>query len=195
MLLRLTLAVAAHFGSSCFSAGTKKAWLTLDKLTPLQRDFLDAFFSRESRFFLTGGAALAGFYLYHRETKDLDLFTLHDVLDDAVALTQEIAGQFNASLEAIQTFPDFRRFLLRRGTDAVVIDLVRDPPEEILANKLCALLSRSEIRDLIDVRALGVLSQIEIADDYMPPGNVPAGEIRLYLKDLIARLTALAFPA
>ena len=29
-----------------------------------------------------------------------------------------------------------------------------DPPEEILANKLCALLSRSEPRDLVDVRAL-----------------------------------------
>ena len=28
------------------------------------------------------------------------------------------------------------------------------PPEEILANKLCALLSRSEIRDLVDVREL-----------------------------------------
>jgi hypothetical protein len=32
-----------------------------------------------------------------------------------------------------------------------------DPPEEILANKLCTLLSRSEPRDLIDVRALEAL--------------------------------------
>jgi hypothetical protein len=29
-----------------------------------------------------------------------------------------------------------------------------DPPEEILANKLCTLLSRSELRDLVDVYAL-----------------------------------------
>ncbi|HMB26872.1 MAG TPA: nucleotidyl transferase AbiEii/AbiGii toxin family protein [Blastocatellia bacterium] len=29
-----------------------------------------------------------------------------------------------------------------------------DPPEEILANKLCTLLERAEIRDLVDVRAL-----------------------------------------
>jgi predicted nucleotidyltransferase component of viral defense system len=29
-----------------------------------------------------------------------------------------------------------------------------DPPEEIFANKLCALLSRAEIRDLVDVCAL-----------------------------------------
>lgn len=42
-----------------------------DRLTPLQRDLLDAFFAREQGFFLTGGAALAGFYLRHRETTDL----------------------------------------------------------------------------------------------------------------------------
>jgi len=48
-----------------------------DRLTPLQRDLLLAFFERERGFFLTGGAALAGFYLHHRETTDLDFFT-HD---------------------------------------------------------------------------------------------------------------------
>ncbi len=47
--------------------------MTSSKLTTLQHEFLDAFFQRESRFFLTGGAALAGFYLGHRETHDLDL--------------------------------------------------------------------------------------------------------------------------
>jgi hypothetical protein len=33
-------------------------------------------------------------------------------------------------------------------------NILIDPPQEILANKLCALLSRSELRDLIDVYAL-----------------------------------------
>ncbi len=36
----------------------RKVCLDNDKLTPLQRDFLSAFFARETRFFLTGGAAL-----------------------------------------------------------------------------------------------------------------------------------------
>jgi hypothetical protein len=94
-------------------------------------------------------------------------------------------------------------------------------PEEILANKLCALLSRSEIRDLIDVRALEmagyrienavsaaaikdggltasqlawVLSQIEIPGDFTPPGGVSSADVRHYLNDLITRLTAMAFP-
>ncbi len=210
------------------------------QLSPLQQHFLQAFFQREDRFFLTGGAALAGFHLGHRETHDLDLFTLNEALDDGVALTAELARQFGASLEAIQTAPDFRRLLLKRGAEAVVIDLVRewvpqivadkpwlngirvDPPAEILVNKLCALLGRSELRDLVDMRALEalgyrmedalpqarqkdsgltaaqlswVLSQIELGDDLIPPGGVTVGELRAYLGDLIARLARLGFPA
>ena len=209
------------------------------KLTALQKEFLDAFFRREDRFFLTGGAALAGFHLGHRETHDLDLFTLTDALDDGFALASEIAREDGASLESIQTAPDFRRLLIRRGTEAVLIDLVRDrvaqvvtekprthgirvdPPEEILANKLCALLSRSEIRDLVDVRALEiagyrvedalpaahlkdtgltpgqlswVLGEIRLGDDLIPPGGVSNDELRQYLDDLIDRLARVAFP-
>jgi len=33
-------------------------------------------------------------------------------------------------------------------------NILVDPPQEILANKLCALLSRSELRDIVDVFAL-----------------------------------------
>jgi hypothetical protein len=142
------------------------------KLPFLQKDFLNASFGREDRFFLTGGAALAGFHLGHRETNDLALFTLSDALDDGLAIVTEIALQWGASLETIHTSPDFRRLLLRRGAEAVVIDLVRervqqmfpekpvisgirvDQPEEILANKLRTLLERAEIRDSVDVRAL-----------------------------------------
>jgi len=213
--------------------------LAISKLNALQRDFLDAFFRRESRFFLTGGAALAGFYLGHRETHYLDLFTVFDTLEDGLAVAAEIARQFGASLEPIQTAPDFRRLLVRRGEESIVVDLVRDrspqiendkpvingisidTPSEILANKLCALLARSEIRDLVDVYALElsgyrvedaisaaamkdagltpaqlgwVLSQIELNDDFIPPGNVAVDTLRQYLTNLVARLAKLAFP-
>ena len=107
-------------------------------------------------------------------------------------------------------------------TEKPVIGTVRvDPVEEILANKLCALLSRGEVRDLVDVRAIElaglrvedllgpaarkdggltpgqlawVLSQIEIGEDALPPGGVTPGELRAYLRDLERRLTALALP-
>jgi hypothetical protein len=50
---------------------------TLNILTPLQRRFLDAFSKTEltKDFFLTGGTALAHFYLQHRLSEDLDFFT------------------------------------------------------------------------------------------------------------------------
>src|SRR5262245_7277571 len=147
--------------------------------------------------------------------------------------------QMAVSLETIHTSLDFRLLLMRRGDEAIAIDLVRkrvqqmvpekpvisgirvDPPVEILANKLCTLLERAEIRDLVDVRALEmagcrvedtlpfaalkdtgltpaqlgwVLNQIELGDDLVPPGNVSTEELRLYLADLIARLAHMAFP-
>jgi hypothetical protein len=124
---------------------------------------------------LTGGGALAGFHLGHRETLDLDLFTTLRV----------------------------------------------DPPEEILANKLCTLLSRAEIRDLIDVRALEdagyriedalsaasrkdggltpaqlawVLSEIRLGDDAKLPGGGAVEALRAYLGSLVRRLATLARP-
>jgi hypothetical protein len=46
------------------------------RLTRLQTEILAAFFRQESRFFLTGGGALAGYHLGHRETHDLALLAL-----------------------------------------------------------------------------------------------------------------------
>lgn len=201
---------------------------------------LEAFFRRESAFFLTGGAALAGFYLGHRESQDLDLFTTESTLERGSTALREVAAEMGASLEALRTAPDFQRFLLRLGDEALVVDLVRervpqlypekrrvgvvfvDPPEEILANKLCTLLSRAELRDLVDVKALEeagyrvedhiaaanrkdggltaaqlawVLGDLELGDEAKPPGGVSVTELREYLGGLRARLARMAFPS
>jgi predicted nucleotidyltransferase component of viral defense system len=93
--------------------------------------------------------------------------------------------------------------------------------EEIFANKLCALLSRSEIRDLVDVRQLErsglslddalkaaekkdsglttaqlawVLSQIELGDQTQLPGDVSVEDLKHYLEELINTLRRLALP-
>jgi hypothetical protein len=208
-------------------------------LTLLQAEVLGEFFRREQGFFLTGGAALAGFHLCHRETHDLDLFTLAGPLTGGVDALRDLAREIGASCEETRTAPEFRRLVLSRGDESVVVDLVvertpqlvadkpsvgsirLDPPEEILANKLCALLGRAEIRDLVDVRALEesglsleraleagqrkdggltpaqlawVLSQISIGDEARVPGGGAAPDLRRYLRDLIDRLVALARP-
>lgn len=208
-------------------------------LGPLQRELLEAFGRRENRFFLTGGAALAGFHLGHRQTEDLDLFSVEDALESGVEALGNAASELGASLEPLRTSPSHLRFLARRGAESVVVDLVRDrspqlvpvkplhgsirvdPPEEIFANKLCTLLSRAELRDLVDVRALErsglsledalrgaqrkdlgltpgqlawVLSEIEIGPDAEPPGGVSAQDLRSYAEDLVSRLARLSMP-
>ena len=51
-------------------------------LTPIQRDFVDLFASLpdQEQFYLTGGTALAEFYLGHRLSFDLDFFTAEEPL-------------------------------------------------------------------------------------------------------------------
>ncbi len=209
------------------------------RLTRLQVEVLEAFFEREQRFFLTGGAALAGYHLGHRETHDLDLFTLTPAMDDGVRALRDAARSLQASLEEVRTAPEFRRLLVSRGAEAVVVDLLAehadqihadkpvhgrvrvDPPDEIFANKLCTLLSRSEVRDIVDVRALQglglsletalaaarkkdggltpgqlawVLSQVTIGEQAVVPGGVTPAELREYLARLVDELARLAHP-
>lgn len=208
------------------------------RLTPLQRDVLREFFRREQRFFLTGGAALAGFHLGHRETDDLDLFTASNVLDEGRQVLQQVADTLGAILEVLSDGRAHKRLLVRRGSESIKVDLVQDPhqllakvviddlvrvdpAEEIAANKLTTILSRSEIRDIVDLKALEaagssleealqramekdrgltpgrlveILSEIRIGDDARIPGGEPAPELRRYLESLIDRLARLAFP-
>jgi hypothetical protein len=85
------------------------------ELSPIQRDVL-RFFARERGFFLTGGAALAGFHLHHRPTTDLDLFTLDDASFERGrhVLGAAVAG-LGASLDIRQDAPGFLRTAVTRG--------------------------------------------------------------------------------
>ena len=131
-------------------------------LTALQREVLVAFFARERGFFLTGGAALAGFYLHHRPTDDLDLFTDRPgAFERGRHAVGAVAASLGARIDVRMDAPDFKRYALARGSDLVVVDLVYDrvpqlvpdKPEVdgILANKLTTLVSRQEERDVVDV--------------------------------------------
>ena len=145
-------------------------------LTPLQKRVLEALPETVPPWVLTGGAALVGFYLHHRATRDLDLFWhgrehLGEERDACIRSLRERGLE----VHTLQREPAFVRLIVSDGTDTVQVDLVADPveaveeataqplgaveilvdtPHEILVNKLCALLGRSEMRDLVDVLAL-----------------------------------------
>ena len=138
-----------------------------DPLTPLQRAVLRQFFAREHDFYLTGGAALAGYHLGHRTTDDLDLFTpdLEAFIRGRFVL-ETVAGEVGASFQIRQDTPLFRRFVLTHEGGGLVVDLVCDRAggtaaerperdgarvdtcEAILANKLTTIVGRAEERDL-----------------------------------------------
>jgi hypothetical protein len=145
-------------------------WEDSNACTPLKRDFLHAWFAQERRFFLTGGSALGLFYLDHRRSYDLDFFTSDEVEGKEVQnLVHRVANRIGAECRAIQSAPDFHRFRLVRGVEREIIDVVVDrAPQldprkaefgsirvdtlrEIIANKLTTLLSRTELKDVVDL--------------------------------------------
>lgn len=147
-----------------------------DRLTPLQRRILRVLASLAPPWTLTGGGALAGVHLGHRETRDLDLFW-RDRRELGVS-PREAEGALRADgldVTVLRTAPAFVELRVSDERAACVVDLVAEPfpaleppqsaqvegvliavdtAHEILVNKLAALLSRSELRDLVDVKAL-----------------------------------------
>lgn len=137
---------------------------------------LETVAATEPRFVLSGGAALAGFHLQHRETRDLDLFWRNrEQLGDLPRAIEATLSSAGFVVDTLQTSPAFVQLRVADQSDAVVVDLIAEPaenldvpqperlgkvevlidsPRAILAEKLCALLERSEIRDLIDIEAL-----------------------------------------
>jgi hypothetical protein len=147
-----------------------------DRLTPLQRRILGVLAGITPRWTLTGGGALAGVHLGHRETRDLDLFWRSRF--ELGALVADIVSALRTAgldVQVLRTAPAFGELRVADERDVCIVDLVAEPsaaiepPEEalvegkaisvdskqeILANKLATLLERSEIRDLVDVKAL-----------------------------------------
>ncbi len=140
-------------------------------LTPLQRDLLQPM-AGVSGVYLSGGAALGGFHLGHRRSRDLDWFTPDrgrlDELQARVLAHCEARGH-RVGVE--QAWPGFRRLAVSGLGEETLVDLVHEPVpqvvpveakplvdgvrvdalEDLAANKLCAVLGRGETKDLVDL--------------------------------------------
>ena len=134
-----------------------------------QRDILKKLLEYEEiaqYFFLTGGTALSVFYLHHRTSEDLDLFTLNDIHFDEIDHWIKIYYQERGV--KIKTSENFLSYLI----EGIKVDFVRDRlsleckrprfnPEQgrsimidvmdnIVSNKLNTIVSRTEPKDYID---------------------------------------------
>jgi hypothetical protein len=141
-------------------------------LTELQWGFLQRFFASAigRSFFLTGGTALSAFHLRHRLSVDLDLFTLDDLaLQEASIRVPQLAKDLDCEIGRARRTEHFLQLLLEpQSGDPLQIDLVRDfgpqygqhievdgvicdSIENIGANKLTAVLGRTEPKDFVDL--------------------------------------------
>lgn len=148
----------------------------MKRLSELQSQLLAALAGMDPPWTLTGGAALAGFHLGHRTTRDLDLFW-HGCDSIAEVRREAVARLRSAGFEVspLRTMAAFSAINVTHAGESVVVDLVAEPvasieppqltehrgvkilvdtAHEVLVNKLCALLHRSELRDLVDIKAL-----------------------------------------
>lgn len=150
--------------------------MMIGNLSPLQIEILQVLAEIKPPWTLTGGAALVGFHLKHRLTKDLDLFWhQQDKLDTLPSFVTSLLQQKGWDVEILQTSAAFCRIRVCNDAEVVLVDLVAEPVAsleevelvsigpskiridsyyEILVNKFCALLSRSELRDLQDAYEL-----------------------------------------
>jgi len=143
------------------------------RLTTLQDRVLTELAGMQPAWTLFGGAALIGFHLGHRTTRDLDLaFRGRHELGELPREVAALLVRAGLTVERLQAGVSFVRLRARDGAAEVELDLVADPTtpvepptevrrgvfvdtaRELFAQKLCALLSGTELRDLEDVGAL-----------------------------------------
>ena len=79
----------------------------MDILTPFQKQILTAVGHSplKSSFYLTGGTALAAYYLQHRYSEDLDFFTdAQEAVPGVAAIMSDIARDLGATAEFTRTY-------------------------------------------------------------------------------------------
>lgn len=137
--------------------------------TPAQRKILLELLTNsliEERFFLTGGTALAVFYLNHRVSNDIDLFTTQTVqLEDLdlwlkrtwphdYLLTNRAEHFLSVLVRGVKVDFVIDSLSSKQDRPAATFEnnhtLHIDTLENIVSNKLCTLVSRTEPKDFID---------------------------------------------
>lgn len=142
-------------------------------LHPHQITLLSLFFASPfgKPFFFTGGTALSAFYLAHRESQDLDFFSLQPFNTLALRTTiQEIADKTNSTMTTYIRSQTYNEIFIENKKDGwkQKIDIVQEQPKHfgdiiyidnipvdslvnIATNKILAVFGRLEPKDYIDL--------------------------------------------
>lgn len=140
--------------------------------TKIQRVIFDCFSKEKDltkQFYFTGGTALSAVYLHHRESEDLDFFSVNDFSNEKVIIfiekiTSVIKLKFNVTIrERVRIFEfkknnkliikvdfgyyPYKRLKSGKKLQGVVVDSMAD----IATNKLLTILQRSSPKDFVDL--------------------------------------------
>jgi hypothetical protein len=142
-----------------------------ERLYPLQDEVLKVVSGTDTGLYLTGGTAASRAYLHHRVSDDLDFFA-NDSPDFGLwesRLIEALQQRQEWSTTIIQRDRRFVRVHLVSGEVPLKIEMVNDVParvgevrnheilgridnpENILANKITALIDREEPKDFADI--------------------------------------------
>jgi predicted nucleotidyltransferase component of viral defense system len=153
-----------------------------DVLYPYQDRVLKVINQIETEFYLTGGTAASRAYLNHRFSDDLDFFVNDDPRFGlwVERLIQALHARWQC--DVLLKEERFARFNLTENDQFMKIELINDVParigvtqthltlgrvdtaENILANKITALLGREEPKDLADIWGFCFLKGLNVRD-------------------------------
>ncbi len=146
----------------------------MEVLSKIQKDILRMFgrFPDSGQFYLTGGTALAHFYLRHRRSNDLDFFTATPEIVNTFGHHVQTALEGNGiHVKWSRAMNSFVELVVSRENESTIIQFAQDAafhleaknefPDypglkvdslvDIAANKLLALFGRAMPRDFVDV--------------------------------------------
>lgn len=180
-------------------------------LTPLQKRVLELVKLEPnlSDFYLSGGTALAAYYLHHRFSDDLDFFTAKKVdgrfLEDFIRRLKEALNAQEVRFERLYDrhqyffiFPDqelkvefteypFVQFETPTEYDGIRVDSLRD----VATNKLMAFLDRFDPKDFADLYFLLQNASLEaLREDVETKFGIKIGAI--FLGGELARVKRIA---
>jgi predicted nucleotidyltransferase component of viral defense system len=161
-------------------------------LTGLQEKILKAFFLDpylREHFYLTAGTALSAFYLQHRLSDDLDLFTHSAGIETAARMFEDVLKNAKIDFTKELSSSTFRRY---RVEGSLQVDLVRDVDfrlgapllkdgfmvdneKNITLNKVLAIYGRMDPKDYVDLYFLKDLLKFDIMEMIGLARNKDAG--------------------
>ena len=175
-----------------------------DTLYPLQNKVLKLIDELQTSFYLTGGTALSRCYFNHRYSDDLDFFVNKDL--NFAKASEQILSNLMKNFE-VEKIIKTESYISIKVDKILKIDLVNDVQfrygelkkkiifsnvdnvKNILSNKLSALISRDEAKDVVDIWVIAKNNKIDWKDIFLSANSKAVG---IFPPDIAKRL--IEFP-